>query len=194
MSSWGDTGQADQYRQTRIWSFHGRTDRLLAKHNRETIAATQEAGGTPLYTETNGGHEIWGPIYDDPNNDLYAWMFEEATPPLATFLYNPQTGSVKIDAKTAPGGAINIFKINFKAGFFSLPSTVRVGGTTVDSSNFFRTANDTALFFDDRNGEGLREVLDFGPVLPTGLDFVSLHDVFDRQVYSSPATGRHQRI
>ena len=194
MSSWGDPNQADQYLQTRLWSFHGRNDSLLAQYDRETILAIQEAGGSPLYTETNGGHDIWGPIYDDPNSELYAWMFEGTQPSMATFNYDPQTGSVKIDASVAPGGAVNIFKMTFATDVFSLPATIVVDGTTVETTRFLRRANENELFYDDRNGPGFSVELDLGPILPVGLDYVSLHDVLVNQVYASPATGRAQRL
>ena len=118
MSSWGDTIKASQYLETRLWAFHGRNDNLLARYDREMISAIQNVGGSPLYTETNGRHDIWGPIYDDPNFDLYSWMFEGVQPPLATFQYNPLTGSVKIDADLAPGGAINLLRSRPQPGPF----------------------------------------------------------------------------
>ncbi len=188
MSAWGDPSAAEQYIETRIWSFHGRSDNLPAQFNRETILAIEEAGGSPLYTETSGGHVIWEPIYNDPDDDLYPWLFEGVEPSLGTLYYDPRTGSVQIDGGTAPGGAINFFQLNSSPGAFSIPDTVYVDGVPSDSSEFFSSANPNLIRYNDIGGPGFGGVLDMGNLLPAGLDFHELHELFLNKAYRSPTT------
>ncbi|MBN2474628.1 MAG: prolyl oligopeptidase family serine peptidase [Pirellulales bacterium] len=79
MSGWGDTSRAALIKDVPIWVFHGNNDTVVPVSNsRAMVAALEAAGGTPVYTETTGGHAIWAPIYNDATNELYPWMFSQS--------------------------------------------------------------------------------------------------------------------
>lgn len=60
-----------------IWCFHGAEDKAVrVKFSRDMIAALEEAGGEPKYTEyENVGHNSWTRTY--ANDDLYEWLFSQ---------------------------------------------------------------------------------------------------------------------
>jgi predicted peptidase len=62
-----------------IWAFHGANDTIVpVSGSRQMIAALRAAGASPNYTElAGGGHVIWNPIYADPSNTLYPWLFSQ---------------------------------------------------------------------------------------------------------------------
>lgn len=188
MSAWGSPDDLEEYAETRLWSFHGRNDSLPAMYNRYTVLGTRLAGGSALYTETGGAHVIWEPIYDDPDDDLYPWLFEGVDPAMGTLYYDPLTGSVQIDANRAPGGAIDFLLLNSNPAAFTIPDTVYLDGVAIDTDAFFDSASETSIRYNDFGGAGFSGVLDLGPLLPTGLDFSELHDVFSAKVYRSPST------
>jgi len=73
----GDPAYAGPLAELPIWVFHGDADGVVdVNRSREMVAALEEAGGHPLYTEYPGvGHGSWGPAYNDPN--LWEWMFSQ---------------------------------------------------------------------------------------------------------------------
>jgi predicted peptidase len=77
MSGGGDPRSAAKIKDIPVWAFHGGADDLVpVTATRDMIAALKEAGANPRYTELVGqGHVIWNPIYDDPSNTLYPWLF-----------------------------------------------------------------------------------------------------------------------
>jgi len=73
----GDITQAERIAHVPIWAFHGAEDRLvIPKWSRDMIAAIQEAGGNPKYTEYPGiGHRSWIEAYSNPR--LFEWLFSQ---------------------------------------------------------------------------------------------------------------------
>lgn len=194
MSAWGNPADAAKYLDTRVWSFNGSNDDVTPPAlNRATVQAVRAAGQPAIYTETSGAHAIWGPIYDDPDGDLYNWMFEGVAPPLGKLIYNPSNGRVIIDARDGPGGTINFFRITTLTGSFSVPSTIVVDDSTVDAQSFFRVVDERRMSYDGRGTDGFSKSVDLGPIFPIGLDFDSLHDLVNLQIYLSPNTGASQR-
>lgn len=194
MSGGGDLAEAAHVRGVPIWAFHGRRDSIVPPlASRAMISAVMDAGGSPLYTETGGQHDIWDAIYRDPNGELYQWMFQGVEPPLATLTYNMTNGNVKLDPSSAPGGRISAFRLASNMAF-SVPETMTVNGVTVNTSVFLSTANESNLRFTATPAGAFRGIADLGSILPPGLDFVSLASLFTFQTYSSPATGGEVRF
>ena len=70
-----DPADAAIYATQNIWSVMGSGD-PVAKQNRDTIAATRQACGNPIYTELAGhGHDSWRSIYPMP--EFITWMFAQ---------------------------------------------------------------------------------------------------------------------
>jgi hypothetical protein len=194
MSGGGEPGEAARVRDVPTWAFHGRRDSIVPPiASRAMIAAVTDAGGSPLYTETGGQHDIWDAIYRDPNGELYQWMFHGIEPPLATLTYNQSNGNVQLDASSAPGGRISAFRLASNAAFF-VPETMTVNGVTVTTSSFLSTANESNLRFSATPAGAFRGIADLGSILPPRLDFVNLASIFAFQTYSSPATGSEVRF
>ena len=82
MSGGGDPSTASVIKDTPIWAFHGSVDSVVpVQMTRDMIQAVRDAGGSPLYTEVEGGdHVIWPQIYADENNTLYSWLFSQHLP------------------------------------------------------------------------------------------------------------------
>ncbi len=197
MSGGGDPAQATSLRDVPLWNFHGRSDRVIdADLSREMIDAIEQAGGSPLYSEVIGGHGIWDRIYNDPDDELYSWMFDDVDPPLATLSYNPANGDVKIDADRAPGGVITSFNlISRNPAFFMPQPTMTVDGVVVQTDEFLAVASSRYLTYKGGGAtDGFQGVIDFGPVLPAGLDSPALHKVFYSDWYSSPNTTLSRRV
>lgn len=195
LSGYGDPARAQDYLDTRVWTFHGGGDTVVpVVPKRETVAAIRDAGGDPLYTEVLGGHGIWRPIYDDPLGELYDWVFDGVLPELVDFQYDPTTGDVLIDASQAPGGSVNFFSyaVN-QLNTLEVPDTVFLDGVPVASTDLF-TFNPISLDYNDLAGDGFTGVLRIPGLLPTDLDFLSLSGLTSRQFHFSPATGDNRRF
>jgi predicted peptidase len=79
MSGGGDPSTASEIASTPIWAFHGSADSVVSVDTtRNMIAALQAAGGSPNYTEIEGGdHAIWPNVFADAGNTLYPWLFSQ---------------------------------------------------------------------------------------------------------------------
>jgi predicted peptidase len=79
MSGGGDVNSAAAIKDVPVWAFHGSNDPLVpVSATRAMIAALKDAGGSPKYTEVEGGgHVIWDPIYADAGDTLYPWLFSQ---------------------------------------------------------------------------------------------------------------------
>src|SRR4051812_18082793 len=79
MSGGGDTRTASKIKDVPVWAFHGSEDSIVpVTETRKMIDALRDAGGSPKYTEVQGGdHVIWGPIYADESDTLYPWLFSQ---------------------------------------------------------------------------------------------------------------------
>lgn len=66
-----------RFRSLPLWAFHGDQDQLVPPdRTRRMVAALQEAGGQPRYTEYPGvGHDSWTPAYAD--DALFEWLFQQ---------------------------------------------------------------------------------------------------------------------
>lgn len=195
LSAYGEPARANALLQTRIWSFHGSGDGTVPViPDRETIQAIREAGGDPLYTEVLGGHGIWTPVYDDPTGELYDWMFEDIAPQLVDWQYDPNTGTVRIDARQAPGGAVSIFNLSTnQLDALTAPDHVFLDGVAVPTADLLRFSR-ISVDYNDPTGQGFTGVLEIPGLLPTGLDFLSLSGLTSRQFYFSPETGTNRRF
>ena len=62
-----------------LWVFHGALDVFWpAEKARLLVDAIRDAGGSPLYTEfPDLGHGIRKIVYEDANDELYAWLFNQ---------------------------------------------------------------------------------------------------------------------
>ena len=85
MSGGGSTSTAATIKDVPLWVFHGTMDQTVpVQYSRDMVNAITAAGGSPMYTELpNGGHDIWGPIYNDAQTQqygLYDWMFAQSNP------------------------------------------------------------------------------------------------------------------
>lgn len=194
LSGFGDPAKATEYLDTRIWTFHGATDRVVpVVPKRETVAAIRDEGGDVIYSEVNGGHGIWRPIYDDPVGELYDWLFDGVAPELAVWSYDPSDGTVRVDASKAPGGSIDSFRyIVNRLDVFDVPETVIVDGVEVATSEFFLATNIRELIYSNR-GVGFTGVLEIPELLPEGLDFLELMSFTSQHFYFSPETGDNRR-
>jgi predicted peptidase len=79
LSGYANPNTASAIKNVPIWAFHGSNDTIVpVSGSRNMIAALRAAGGNPKYTEiAGGGHVIWNPIYNDPSNTLYSWLFSQ---------------------------------------------------------------------------------------------------------------------
>jgi predicted peptidase len=70
---------APGYRDMPLWVFHGSLDTFWpAEKARLLVDAIRAVGGSPLYTEfPDRGHGIRMHVYEDVNDELYAWMFSQ---------------------------------------------------------------------------------------------------------------------
>lgn len=195
LSGYGDPGRAQDYLDTEIWTFHGNGDGVVPViPKRETVDAIRQAGGDPLYSEVNGGHGIWRPIYDDPTGELYDWVFDGVQPQLADFEYDPETGSIRIDASQAPGGKIDIFTFSVnQLDVLTVPDDVIVDGVAVPSSEFFLSTNRISVDYNTRATGGFSGMVEIPGLLPAGLDYLGVSAITSRQFYFSPDTGDNRR-
>lgn len=193
MSGGGDPTRAASMKDVPTWVFHGSQDSIVpANSSRVMVDALRNAGGAPRYTETTGKHGIWAPIYDDPTGELYSWMFDGVAPHLAPLMYNPVNGRVRLDASHAPGGTITQFRMS-SAGQFTIPDRVVADGVVMPAHRFFNSATSSVLTYNGTASGGFHGVVDFGEMLPPGLDFVELSALFTSQFYASPSTGLNRR-
>lgn len=72
-----DTAKAKIYKRVPIWNFHGDKDDVNeVKYSRMIIAALQQAGGRPKYTEYKGvKHNSWINAYAEPK--FLDWLFSK---------------------------------------------------------------------------------------------------------------------
>ncbi|MBS0203320.1 MAG: prolyl oligopeptidase family serine peptidase [Planctomycetes bacterium] len=75
-----DDTLADKVAKLPIWAFHGDKDTVVKpERSRRMIAAIEQAGGRPKYTEYPGvGHDSWSRAYADP--EFMAWLFAQKRP------------------------------------------------------------------------------------------------------------------
>ena len=107
-------------------------------------------------------------------------------------IYDPLTGNLKLDARQAPGGAINHFQL-ILAVPFDLQATMTVDEITVDTSDFATSINERFLIFNNSFGDGFKGIADFGAIMPKGLSSQDLHFYFSMNQYRSPDTGSDLR-
>ncbi|WP_197524787.1 carboxylesterase family protein [Botrimarina hoheduenensis] len=196
LSAGGLPALAESYAETRIWAHHGGGDTVVpVGPTRETIQAIRDIGGMPLYSEVQGGHGIWQPIYDDPTGENYDWFFDNLQPELATWQYDPTTGSIKLDANAAPGGSIFSFRyaVN-QLDLLNVPAQVLLDGVAIDTNQFFSFNDNRTLIYSDPNRVGFTGVLELPGLLPTGLGFVELMGLSSQHFYFSPETGTNRRF
>lgn len=72
----GDPAQVAQFKDVSVWAFHGSADGTVpVARTREMVAAMENAGATPRYTEYAGaGHDVWTATY--ANADALAWFVQ----------------------------------------------------------------------------------------------------------------------
>ncbi|MCA9262185.1 MAG: prolyl oligopeptidase family serine peptidase [Planctomycetales bacterium] len=153
----------------RIWALHGHNDDyLLPSWSSSTVAAINALGGSAIYQEPSGDHgaPFTDDFFRDLDGDLYPWMFEGVEPSLAKLYYDPATGDTSIDASTAPGGVISRFYVGLDPT--STPTLTEINGDPL-------TIRGNSLFYDARSSAGFSGIIDLGPILPMGMDFVELH-------------------
>lgn len=73
----GDPSRASVIANIPIWAFHGAEDPTVpATQSRKMIAAIQQAGGSPRYTEYKGvKHEVWFKAFQEKG--LIDWLFAQ---------------------------------------------------------------------------------------------------------------------
>jgi predicted peptidase len=73
----GDPSRANAIKSIPIWAFHGEADPTVpVNESRKMIAAIQQSGGTPRYTEYKGvGHEVWFKAFQEKG--LVDWLFAQ---------------------------------------------------------------------------------------------------------------------
>jgi len=73
----GNTALAAAARDVPIWAFHGDADPTVpVEQSRRMIAAVNQAGGHPRYTEYKGvGHNVWERAFKEPG--LVDWLFSQ---------------------------------------------------------------------------------------------------------------------
>jgi predicted peptidase len=76
----GDVGLAGRFKNVPLWAFHGARDETVPPfRSRAMVAALQEAGGHPGYTEyPDVGHNSWAPAYADPA--VLGWLLARKKP------------------------------------------------------------------------------------------------------------------
>ena len=80
----GDSLRVKEIARLPIWAFHGADDGVVKpQRSRDMIAALQQAGGTPRYTEyPKTGHDAWSETYSNPK--LYEWLLQQRRPATRT--------------------------------------------------------------------------------------------------------------
>jgi predicted peptidase len=76
----GATASAKAFKHVPIWAFHGALDAVVPPmESRKMIAALQQAGGVPGYTEyPDIEHNSWEEAYKEPH--LIHWLFKQQVP------------------------------------------------------------------------------------------------------------------
>ena len=178
----------------RLWVIHGHSDPTLPPgFSRWNVREINAQGGSAIYQELDADHSIPGhaELWVDPDNELYSWILDGVEPPLAQLLYDPATGSVEIDANSAPGGIITSFTLLPHTPLWGepvhfQPTTIdNINGVPIDSSESAIQWSSTA---------GFSGVVDLGNILPSGLDFFQLHDSLQHTVYRSPTVTDTDRV
>ncbi|MCA9101863.1 MAG: hypothetical protein KDA63_11960 [Planctomycetales bacterium] len=188
LSGGGDPYRAADIAQTPTWIVHGHSDNVVPPSASRYVSMALDAiDADSIYLEVSGQHAIWDPIYTDATDEFYPWLFEGVEPPLATLIYNSLTGNVKIDATTAPGGAIELFRIRTRD-----PLNLIGAPTEIDGIELQHPIPQYAVY-DGRNTGGFDHVADLGNIFPTGLDLNTLADSFVEFMYQSPTLPRVPR-
>jgi predicted peptidase len=80
----GDAKTASVIKHIPIWAFHGSRDKIVPPvQSRKMIAALQDAGGLPGYTEyPDVEHNSWIHAYNEPH--LIHWLFKQTLPKIAS--------------------------------------------------------------------------------------------------------------
>lgn len=75
----GDVDLAHRIATSPVWAYHGDADSVVpVRRSRDMIDAIRQSGGIPRYTEVPArGHDSWVPAYNDNNNHLLTWMFQQ---------------------------------------------------------------------------------------------------------------------
>lgn len=78
MCGGGDVRKAGVLAKMPLWNFHGARDGAVkVKLSHDMIAAIQQAGGQPRYTEyPDVGHNCWTPAMQEP--ELLTWLFSQS--------------------------------------------------------------------------------------------------------------------
>jgi predicted peptidase len=171
----------------RVWTLHGRSDSVIPiEASRSAADRIVALGGSAIHLEYPGGHEASyrTGFFDDADNELYPWLFEGTEPTLARLLYSPATGSVTIDADSAPGGRISRMQLSSTVSF--LPAAVsEIHGDEL-------TVSDRSIRY-SASGDGFSGTLNLGNILPAGLDHEGLHHTLQSFRYDSPAASSRNR-
>ncbi len=80
----GDARLARRFKKVPLWAFHGaRDETVIPFRSRAMVAALQQAGGHPGYTEYPGvGHNAWAPAYADLA--VLRWLLAQRRTPART--------------------------------------------------------------------------------------------------------------
>lgn len=79
----GDPAAAPRFKEVPLWVFHGGADPVVPPRcSREMVAALEQAGGKPKFTEYPGvGHDSWTATYADAK--VLRWLFDQRKPAAA---------------------------------------------------------------------------------------------------------------
>ncbi len=180
-------GDILDWQDARVWTLHGNSDNVIpVAASRYAVDKIEKLGGSALHLEYPGGHEASyrTNFFNDPDGELYPWLFEGVEPTLAPLLYNPLNGNVKIDASVAPGGQISSLYLS-SATDLATPSISSINGDELDIRR--RSIRYSA------SDDGFEGTVDLGNILPTDLDFNGLHNALQTYYYNSPASSQRNR-
>lgn len=74
---WGDTSAVRVLRNTPIWAFHGKQDKLILVEKSESLIRILKSigGNVQLTVYPEAGHDSWTETYDNPA--FYDWMLAQ---------------------------------------------------------------------------------------------------------------------
>ncbi len=166
----------------RTWISHGSTDSVvLPDASRVMVQSLHDAGAEPIYQEIVGGHAIWSDVYTDPA--FYDWMFNGINPVLPELIYNSVSGNVTINTAGASGDQLWAFNLIFDAPLVSDPTLEAINGIEVSSR-----PRSGVLVYRSTEDNGFEGVVDFGHILPPGLNYFDVHSRL-RTRYRATGTG-----
>ena len=128
---------AELFADTPVWAFHGSFDTVVPPQlSRDMIVAQRSVGGAPLYTELpNGGHEVWGEVYDANPGTL---------PRSVTFTLNADTSAKTFELlATASDNSVGLHSYSV-----SLEGVDTI--THLSPKSDFTPSEDTSLGFTER--------------------------------------------